>query len=782
MDTKKIKLPYGIPGHNLSEIEREIPANEPPAWPVNEDLKVVGKSVKRADAFAKVTGFAKYTSDIQLQGMLYGRMLRSGYPHAKIRSIDTSAAEKLDGVYAVHVFKNLVGMAQPQTDGNSSEYPDVKFAGQPVAGVAAITIEIAEEALKLIKVDYEYLPFVVDLEEAQRPEAPIVFKTNVEQEDSGGGGGGQRGLKTVGNVRGPSTSSFFGGPRGDLEKGFKDADVIVEHTYRTQVHTHCSLETHGVVVDWRPDDVTIYASTQNTNNVRHEFAEMFDLPKSKVRVITEFMGGGFGAKHSLGNFGVMAGYLSKKSGRPVSMMLDRKEEHISSGNRPNSIHYLKIGAKKDGSLTAIQQKSHGTAGVGLGAGVGRIAQVMYECPSFTTEQYDVFTHAGPGAAWRAPGNVQGAFGLEQAIDELAEKLNMDPLAFRDVIDKSEVRKVERRQGAEKFDWSRRKKPGSDPGVVKKGFGVAQSTWPRFVNLNSTVEIRAYKDGAIEVRSGVQDIGTGTKTVLAQVVAEELGMKADDITVRIGDTLFPTGPGSGGSIVTGSITPPARNAAYQLKLQLFDQVAEKLETEPSKLSVADGFIVSKEDNTKKIAIKDALKEMRTEQVTTTASRSDDYGGFKMGSFLAHDDLGSVQFAEVSVDTETGFVKVDKIVAAHSCGRPLNIKQIESQINGGVIQGVSYALYEYRVMDNETGHQMNGNLDQYKLPCSMEIPEIEPIIIEDYAGRSSTDAYGIGEPANIATAVAVANAVYNAIGVRIYELPITPDKVLKALNKT
>ncbi|MDN5213499.1 xanthine dehydrogenase family protein molybdopterin-binding subunit [Fulvivirgaceae bacterium BMA12] len=781
MDTKKVKFPHGIPGHNLSEVEREIPTGEPPAWPINDDLKVVGKRVKRTDALAKVTGAAKYTSDIQLQGMLFGRMLRSNYPHAKIKSIDTSAAEKYDGVYAVHVFKNAVGMAQAKDGGNSAGFPDVKFAGQPIAGVAAISVDVAEEALKLIKVDYEYLPFVVDLEEAQKPEAPVVFKTDVDQEDRGGGGGGQSGLKTKGNLRGPSTSSFFGGPRGDVEKGFETADFIVEHVYRTQVHTHCSLETHGVVVDWRPDNVTIYASTQNTNSVRHEFAEMFDLPKSKVRVITEFMGGGFGAKHSLGNFGVMAGHLSKKSGRPVSMMLDRKEEHISSGNRPNSVQYLKIGAKKDGTLTAIKQKSHGTAGVGLGAGVGRIAQVMYECPNFSTEQYDVFTHAGPGAAWRAPGNVQGAFGLEQAMDELAEKLNMDPLALRDVIDKSDVRKVERQRGAKQFDWSRRKKPGSDSGTVKKGLGMAQSTWPRFVNLNSTVEIRAYKDGAIEVRSGVQDIGTGTKTILAQVVAEELGMKPEDITIRIGDTLFPTGPGSGGSIVTGSITPPARNAAYKLKLELFDQVAKELETVSSKLSMSGGFIVSQEDNSKKIAVKDALKKMRTEQITTSASRSDDYGGFKMGSFLAHGDLGSVQFAEVSVDTETGFVKVDKIVAAHSCGRPLNITQLEGQINGGVIQGVSYALYEYRVMDNETGHQMNGNLDQYKLPFAMEIPEIETIIVEDYGGRSSTDAYGIGEPANIATAVAVANAVYNAIGVRIYELPITPDKVLKALNK-
>jgi xanthine dehydrogenase YagR molybdenum-binding subunit len=459
--------------------------------------------------------------------------------------------------------------------------------------------------------------------------------------------------------------------------------------------------------------------------------------------------------------------------------LDRKQEHISAGNRPNSIQQLKIGAKKDGTLTAMKLVSHGTAGVGLGAGVGHIAQAMYACPNFLSEQYDVFTHAGPGAAFRAPGNVQGAFALEQAIDELAEKLKMDPVDLREVIDKSEIRKVERERGGKKFGWSMRK-AASDPGPVKKGFGMAQAHWPRFVDLNSTAEVRVFRDGGIEVRSGVQDIGTGTKTILAQVVAEEFGLKAEDITVRIGDTMFPDGPSSGGSIATGAITPAVRNAAYKVKMQLFDQVARQLETDSSNISARDGYFFSSTDATKKISFKDALKSMRTEQITISASRSDDYGGFMMGT-IAREELGSVQFAEVTVDTETGFVKVDRIVAAHSCGRPLNLAQIDSQINGGVIQGISYALYEDRVMDKATGHQMNQNLDQYKMPFSFEIPEIDIVLVEDYPARSSTDAYGIGEPANIATAAAVANAVYNAIGVRIKELPITPDKILKALKK-
>jgi xanthine dehydrogenase YagR molybdenum-binding subunit len=404
---------------------------------------------------------------------------------------------------------------------------------------------------------------------------------------------------------------------------------------------------------------------------------------------------------------------------------------------------------------------------------------MYECPNFSTKQYDVFTHAGPGAAWRAPGNVQGAFALEQLVDELAEKLDMDPMKLRDKIDKSEIRKVERQQGAEKFGWNKRKAPGADSGRMKKGVGIGQGHWPRIVGLNASVEVRALKDGAVEVRSAVQDIGTGTKTVLAQVVAEELGLKPEEITIRIGDTLFPDAPGSGGSQVTGSITPPARNAAHKIKNDLFTQVASSLETEAEDLEAVDGMIVSKKDSSKKISFKEALSKMRTGQLSAYASRSDDYGGF-MGGPISFGELGSVQFAEVTVDTETGVIKVDRVVAAHSCGRPLNITQVESQINGGVIQGVSYALYETRVMDEQTGHQMNANLDQYRIPYAFEIPEIEPIIIEEYSGRSSTDAYGIGEPANIATAAAVANAVYNAIGVRFYEIPITPAKVLEALK--
>jgi xanthine dehydrogenase YagR molybdenum-binding subunit len=742
---KTVSMPYGIAGYNLKQIKREVFEEEPLAWPVNDALNVVGKSIKRIDGYAKVTGSAKYTSDIRLPGMLYGKILRSHHPHARIKFIDTLPAENYPGVMAVHIFKTL-----EEYEENNKSYPEIRYVGQPIAGIAAQSKQIAEEAVKLIKVEFEYLPFVTDLEDAMK-------SVKSKKKD----------------IRGP----FYGNQRGDIQKGFAEAEFILEQTYKTQVQHHCCLETHSVVVDYQKEGVTIYASTQSTKNVRDEFSKIFDLPQSKVRVICEYMGGGFGSKQKLGNYAVMAGYLSKKSGFPVLLTLDRKEEFIAAGNRPNSIQHLKIGAKKNGILTAIELHSSGTAGVASNSGVGNIAESLYFCPNFYSEHYTYLTNAGPALPFRAPGNVQGCFSVEQLMDELAEKLQIDPILLRERCDKSEIRKVERSQGAEKFGWHRRKKAGSDNGHLKRGMGMAQATWHKFVDYNSSAEVRLYSDGGIEVRSGVQDIGTGTKTVLAQVVAEELGVQAEDITVRIGDTLFPDGPTSSGSQTISSITPAVRNAAYKAKQELFELLSITLNTKSSKLNVKDGYIFSKEKKVQKIAFKDALKQIKNGQISAIASRSENYDGKPVST-----DLGCVQFAEVIVDIETGFIKVEKIVSANSCGRPINIAQIESQIEGAVIQGLSYALYENRVMDNRTGIQMNSNMHQYKLPFSMDIPEIDIILVESYNATSSTDAVGIGEPPIIATAPAIANAVYNAIGIRINELPITPDKILNALKRT
>ena len=778
-DTVTVKLPQGIAGDAMTEIERTISTDEPAPLATNDKLSVIGKPTPRLDGRLKVTGAAKYTADVRLPGMLFARMVRSTQPHATVLAIDTSAAERAEGVRAVVLVDHLLGGAELREPGKegSPRYPVVRYVGQPVAAVAAATQAQADEAARLVRVEYAPLPFVVDLEDARMPDAPLVFPGAAEAKGSAGGGGGPAGAPQTGNVRGPNRSGPSGPPLGDVEHGLADADVVIDASYRTQVQTHSALEPHGVVADWNGDALTVYSSTQGTGSVRDELAEVLGLPKAKIRVVTEFMGGGFGAKFGAGNYGVLAARLSQKARAPVRLMLDRREEHESGGNRPSSVARLRIGAKKDGTLTAIHFSSYGTAGTATGAGAGGPAKNLYPCPNVLVEESDVFTNAGPAAAFRAPGHPQGAFGLEQSIDELAEKLGLDPLVLREKIDTQQeglladaaARRVERRIGAEMVGWTRRHPAGSDTGRVRRGLGVAQAIWYRFVNLDSTCEVRIGRDGSVEVLSAVQDIGGGIRTALAQVVAEELGIRPQDVTVRIGDTSYPPGPASGGSVTTGSITPAARNAAFLARREVYSQAARAASTTPEALLGS-------------MPLRAAAAKLRTEQITAQATRSDDYGGFVQGRGrrgMGIGGYGGVQFAEVAVDVETGRVQVERVVAVHDCGRPINPLAVEGQIHGGIIQGLSYALYENRVLDRKSGVMLNANLETYKIAGAREVPKIEVRIIEEYRGRSSTDAGGIGEPATVATAASIANAVYNATGVRVRELPMTPERVLAAL---
>jgi xanthine dehydrogenase YagR molybdenum-binding subunit len=788
--TKRIKVPVGIYGVEITEIEREVPLDEPPALPVNAELSVIGKSTARLDGHLKVTGKAKYTADIQLPGMLYGKLLRSPHPHANILSIDASAAAKYPGVRAVQILTRVLGTARESSEETKAEsawlsfdqkhLPKIKYVGQPVAAVAATSERAAAEAVKLIKVDYQLLPFVVDLDDAIKPDAPLVFPGPVEQDGTGGGGGAPKGLPQKGNIRGPETEGLMGGDRGNVDAGFAAADLIVEHEYRTQMHMHSALETHGLLVDWRDDGLTVYASTQGTSALRSDLASLFNLPKSKVRVITEFMGGGFGAKFGPGNHGLAAAYLSKMAKAPVKIMLDRKEEQTAAGQRPNSIQKLKVGAKKDGSLTAIKLESYGTAGAGLGAGVGWAAQSLYPCDNFASQHFDVLTHQSPACAFRAPGQPQGCFAVEQAMDELADKLKIDPLDLREKIDPNATRRAQRAAGAKHFGWVKRRPPGSDAGVIKTGYGVAQGEWPRFVSMDSSCEVRLSGDGSVEIFSSVQDIGTGIRTALAQIVAEELGLKPTDVTVHIGDTIFPTGPASGGSVTTGSISPAARKAAFKAKEKLFALASAKLGIDCDHLDIREGKIFSRDDKSKSVAWKELVDEIESEHVSFVASRPEDYGGFEKGR-MGFGRLSSVQFVEVKVDTQTGRIFIERVVAVHSPGRPLNPLAIESQVNGGVIQGMSWALFEHRHVDKHTGTVINSNLESYKIAGAREIPKIEVLLLEEYLGRTNTDAHGIGEPAIVPVAAAIANAFYNATGVRLYEMPFTPARVLAALRK-
>ena len=347
-----------------------------------------------------------------------------------------------------------------------------------------------------------------------------------------------------------------------------------------------------------------------------------------------------------------------------------------------------------------------------------------------------------------------------------------------------MRREERRIGKERIGWHRRHAPGADPGPIKRGLGVAQSLWGANVQINSSCEVRVMRDGSVEVLSSVQDIGTGTGTVMAQVVAEVLGLPAEAITVRIGDTEFPAGPPSYGSRATASITPPARTAAWRALLALCRATAPALSAAPEALIARAGRIAVRDDPGHSISFAEAAAHLRTDYISAVASRADDYGGFRhvMGdAAIAQQDLGGVQFAEVAVDTATGIIRVERVVAVQDCGRPINPRQIESQVHGGVLMGLSFALFEERILDQHTGRMLNANLEQYKLAGPRETPEIDVVILENYQGNSTTDAYGIAEPANIATAPAIGNAVYNAIGVRVRSVPMTPATVLAALGK-
>lgn len=774
------------PKDGVTDVKRLVPVDEPGQLAPNDELKSIGKPVPRVDGTFKTTGRARYTADVYLPGMLYGAMVNSTVPHARIRSIDMSKARAYPGVKGVYVLQHLSDVAEVMDKSKEmpSKYPIVRFAGQPIAGIAATSQAAAQEAAKLVQVDYEPLSFVTNVEEARRPDAPTVYPAPAEMGATAGGGGGASNVPQKGNVRGPAVGPR-GGEKGSTQKGFSEADVTVEADYKTQVQTHCALETHGVVADWKPEMLTIYASTQGTSTVREEFAEVFKIPKSKIRVITEYMGGGFGAKFGAGNFGVVAASLSKQTGAPVKLMLTRKDEQLSSGNRPDARMHLKVGAKKDGTLTALHLVSYGTAGVGTGAGTAGPTQNMYKCENVLTEEYDVFTNTGPAAAMRAPGHPQGCFALEQSIDELAEKFEMDPLALRDKIDEHPARREERRIGAQMANWAERHKPGSDTGPIKRGLGVAQAVWYRIGDLDSSAEVRITRDGSVELLSAVQDIGGGIRTVLAQIVAEELGLEPHDINVRIGDTNFPQGPASGGSKTTNSITPAVRNAAYRAKQKMLAQIAPALNVSAEDLVLSDGKIYAKDNPASSLSFKQAAGRMKNEEISGRASRSDDYTsdsegktGSRKSRFILY---GGVQFAQVAVDVETGIVKVEKVWAVHDCGRPMNPLLLHNQINGGVLQGISYALYEERVVDRNYGYMLNANLEQYKVIGSRETPEIKVHVIEQYYGLSSTDAGGIGEPSKIPTAAAVANAFYNATGARIRELPMRPAAVLAALSK-
>ena len=750
--TVKMRAKAGFEGKPV-EMEVNPAEGDLKPWDLDTKFNVMKGRYPRIEGPLKVTGRAKFTYDIKLPGMLWGRMVGSAVPHAEVVKIDTSKAEALPGVKAVW----------------TTESRTVRFAGQDVAAVAAITPEIAMDAARLIEITYNEKPFITDLEKAMEAGAPPVYTP--EQVP------GNPAIPRNGNVLGPQVGR--GLKRGDVVAGLSDADVSIEGTYRVQVHTHSPLETHGVLAQWEGDELTIYASTQGVFTVKEGVAEALGIPRTKVRVITEHMGGGFGSKlapSATGSqFAVIACRLAKSAGAPVKLMLDRKQEHLCTGNAPSALITVNIGARKDGTFTAIHHRSYGSAGIAPGAGTAAPLGNLYQnTPNILGEDHSVFTNAGPSAPLRAPGHPQGAFALESVIDELAEKLHMDPLDLRKKNDPSPVRQMQYDIGAKAIGWDRRsKKAGDAPGPRKRGIGMANGEW-NVVARGSGVgcEVRIHRDGSVECFSGAQDIGSGFRTAMAVVAAEELGLHPRDITMHVGDTRWPEGPGSGGSNTTNSVAPVVRLAAHDAKLKLFAAAAPTLGGKPEEVEAHDGkvFLVAKPS--KSLTFKQAAARIPGEQVSATAERKKQYELFRQ-------EIAGTQFCEVEVDVETGEVRIIKMVSVNDCGIPVNSLTTESQVIGSMIQGASWALFEDRTLDRSYGTMVNANLESYKILMPSDMFEAVSILTPVANLGNNTSTAGIGEPPSVPPLAAIANAVFNATGARVRSLPITPDRMLAAL---
>lgn len=734
-----------------------------------QTTEVVGKRLPRVDAYERVSGSAVYPIDVLLPDMLYAGILRCPHAHAKVKKVDLAPALALPGVRAA------LGPASPGADipwyrGQGRAWSRLfdehcRHQGEEVAAVAAETPYQVHDALRAIAVEYEVLPFVVDPQAANVNGAPQVHA------------GGNR-------VGEPAVYE-----RGDVAAGFAAAAAVVERTFRTACELHTPLEVHGSVVRWEGSRLTIWDTTQGVFAVQSEVARALGLPLAHVRVIGHYVGGGFGSKLEAGKYTVIAALLARATGRPVKLFLPREDTFLATGNRPANFITVKLGARRDGTLTALEMHSLGAAGAyPASAAATFMATELYQCPNVRTRDETVFIHAGRARPMRAPGYPQCAWALEQAMDELAAKLNMDPLALRlknlpataqrrDGLPYSTAGLGEcLRRGAAAFGWERSRRAMAS-GSKRRGSGVAACFWGFSGGPPSTAIVKLFADGSANLTMGASDIGTGTKTVMAMVVAEELGVALDRISVEHADTgTTPYATPSGGSKTVPSDSPAVRAAAHQVRRQVLAMAAEELKLPAERLALRGGEVVALDDPSVKRPLPALGGLQRQGVLVGVGTRAPNPEKAVTVPFAAH-------FAEVEVDTATGEVRVLRVVAAQDSGRVLNQLTFENQTRGGVVMGIGFGLTEERVLDRQTGTMANANWHDYKIPTMLDVPvelEVVSIDLPDNA-FNSTGTKGLGEPATIPTAAAIANAVFHATGVRVTDAPITPARFLEAARR-
>lgn len=750
-----------------------LEGEEPPVWGADADLKVVGKSTPRVDGRERVSGAAQYTYDISLPGMLIAIGLRSPHPHARVIAIDTTAAERAPGVRAVFTRFNATDLANPN-NARLIFAEEVLFQGQEVALVIAETREQAEDGVRLLAVEYEQLPFVTDPEAALADGAPA---TQTDRAD---------------NSIGEDWPKVY--ERGSVEQGFAEAEVVVETHFTTEANLHNSMETHGGVASWDGHTLTLWSSTQDIYGARQQVAAALSLQQNQVHVIKRYMGGGFGSKIGAHNAGILASWAAFRLGRPVKYMLSRAEENLAAGNRPPSIQRYKLGARKDGTLTAIELET--TENIGAAGGwfspVSMAAKEMYLCPNVRNTDIPARTNLGTLASFRAPGVVEGTAGLEVALDELARALSMDPLELRrknyapryQLLDRPYATKTLLEAytlAAERIGWDSRETesrryPRGRQGMLRRGVGLASQLWGGDGGPPAQAIAKLLPDGSAVIITGTQDIGTGTRTVLAQIAAEELRIPLSSVRVELGETEFGVfSPVSGGSMTLASVGPAVRMAAAEARKEMLEIVSHLAEAPVDVLDVQNGAIINTETGKEMGTVGSFLSMLDGHEVTARGMRGPNAEEVIVRTF-------GVQFAEVEVDIGTGEVRILKIVAAHDCGRIVNPLTFSSQMEGGIIQGIGMALYEQRIVDHRLGVSVNPNLGDYKIPTIRDIPDIELVLFNTPNEVANTlGALGAGEPPIIPTPGAIANAVAHALGRPVTGLPLTPDRVLEMLRE-
>lgn len=757
---------------------------------MENELNVVGQRLPMHDAAAKAKGTAQFTDDLTFPGMLHGKILRSPLAHAKILRIDTSKAEKLPGVKGVvtgqDIPDRLYGIVPKARDEYALARDKVRYIGDDVAAVCAIAPEIAEEAIELIKVDYEELPAVFDPFESKKDGAPVIHE----------------GIKN-------NTSFAIKKEFGDVKKAFAESDAIFEDTFFSQAVNHAPLEPHAAIAQYDPlkGEVTIWSSTQIPFFLRRNLSNTLQIPESRVRVIKPKVGGGFGQKIDMFAKDFCAAWFAMQLGKPVKFVYDREEVFISTRQRHPMYITVKTGMKKDGTILAQKFQSYADGGAYNSTAPTMMAlscfflMIPYKVPNLFYEGYHVYTNKPVGGAMRGHGIPQARFAVERQLDLMAGRLGLDPAEIRlkNSIHAGEPHSAgfvintcgfseSVKKAADAIGW--KEKRGKLP--FGRGVGLAGASFPSGVSnmshISSGAVVQVGQDGAVNVLSGAADIGQGAETVISQIVAEELGVLLEDIRITAADTgITPLDPGTFGSGVTVRAGNAARLAALEAKEKLFEFVAEKLEANPEDLIAKNREIFVKGSPGTVMTIKDAIKGYQYADLpmpivgrgSWMAPTDEPTTLFEQDGNFAPNYSFMTQAAEIEVDLVTGQVKLLRMVTAHDCGRPINPMLVEGQLEGSVVGGMGQALYEDVIV--EKGQVMNPSFLDYGFPTFLEMPQIETIGVETDDPIGPFGAKEAGEGTQLSPAPAIVNAIYDAIGVDFMELPVTPEKILKAMEE-